>query len=161
MPSALIASEQWSEALFGQYHQLNEAHAEATSSLTSVRFKALLDMSFMATGLADGAGFILAFDEGADYDNANFNWCKARYERFVYIDRVIIDAARQGQGLGRKLYAHLFAHATDHHNILCEINSDPPNPASEAFHLSLGFTVVGAAQLSETKRVRYYHKVIS
>jgi uncharacterized protein len=36
------------------------------------------------------------------------------------------------------------------------VNSDPPNPASDAFHAALGFEVVGEAAIHDgAKTVRY------
>lgn len=40
--------------------------------------------------------------------------------------------------------------------VCCEVNSDPPNPASDAFHARLGFAEVGAAAIhGGAKSVRY------
>jgi uncharacterized protein len=45
--------------------------------------------------------------------------------------------------------------------VVCEVNIDPPNPASEAFHLALGFKEVGQATIhGGTKTVRYFEKII-
>ena len=65
----------------------------------------------------------------------------------------------RGQGLARRLYADLFDHATraGHEIVTCEINSDPPNPASDAFHTAMGFSEVGAAAIhGGSKMVRYF-----
>jgi hypothetical protein len=44
----------------------------------------------------------------------------------------------------------------------CEVNSDPPNPASDAFHERLGFAEVGRAALpGGTKLVRYLSRPTS
>jgi predicted GNAT superfamily acetyltransferase len=45
--------------------------------------------------------------------------------------------------------------------ICCEVNLDPPNPASDAFHASLGFHEIGSAAMSNGKVVRYLTKVIA
>jgi predicted GNAT superfamily acetyltransferase len=47
------------------------------------------------------------------------------------------------------------ARAAGHERIVCEVNSDPPNPASEAFHKALGFAPVGEALLGNGKTVTY------
>jgi predicted GNAT superfamily acetyltransferase len=40
--------------------------------------------------------------------------------------------------------------------VVCEVNSEPPNPASDAFHAAMGFTEVGRATIHQgRKTVRY------
>ncbi len=87
------------------------------------------------------SAFLLAFDEGAEYDSPNYLWFRRRYPRFVYVDRVAVAQAARGRGHARRLYADLMARAAaaDHDVVVCEVNSDPPNPASDAFHATLGF----------------------
>ena len=71
--------------------------------------------------------------------------------------QVFIDAAR-GRGLARRLYDDLFAaaRAAGHARIVCEVNSDPPNPASDAFHAALVFVPVGAAEIHGGKKTVTY-----
>ena len=47
--------------------------------------------------------FLLVLREGADYDSPNYRWFTARYDRFLYIDRVVVAARQQGSGLGAHL----------------------------------------------------------
>ncbi len=43
----------------------------------------------------------------------------------------------------------------------CEVNLEPPNPVSDAFHEALGFTEVGRAAIHDGKKlVRYLVKMI-
>jgi len=90
------------------------------------------------------AAFLLAFSERAAYDSPNFLWFRDRYPRFVYIDRIVVAPAQRRSGIGRVLYADLervaCAHAPD---LTCEVNLDPPNPGSFAFHERSGFFEVG------------------
>jgi len=100
----------------------------------------------------------MAFDQGADYDSPNYLWFRARHPCFVYVDRVVVDRAMRKRGLAQLLYQDLFrcAAAAGHDRIVCEVNSDPPNPASDAFHAALGFVEVGHAVLhGGAKTVRY------
>jgi predicted GNAT superfamily acetyltransferase len=40
--------------------------------------------------------------------------------------------------------------------VVCEVNQNPPNPASDAFHAALGFAEVGSASVYDGSRtVRY------
>lgn len=137
---------------------LNNAHAVELSLLTPERLSHLLRHAFYARRVGDGVAFLMAFDQGADYDSPNYLWFRGRYPRFVYVDRIVVDPAMRKRGLAHRLYEDLFIRATEagHTLVVCEVNSDPPNPASDAFHEALGFTAVGHAALpGGAKTVRY------
>ncbi len=115
-------------------------------------------MAFHARSIGGAEAFLLAFDQHAGYASPNFVWFRQRYERFVYVDRVAVAAAARGRGHARRLYADLLRHAraAGHVRIACEVNSDPPNPASAALHASLGFAEVGRGVSPDgAKTVRY------
>ena len=107
------------------------------------------------------AGVSAGLDQDAAYDNQNFRWFRARFERFVYIDRIIITEDARGQGLARLMYEDLFAEskAAGHVRVLCEVNIDPPNEGSLAFHRSMKFLALADVVLKGgSKRVRYLVK---
>lgn len=140
---------------------LNNRHAAELSLLSEERLAQLLDRAFLAKRLGQLDAFLLAFDQSADYDSPNFLWFKARLSRFVYVDRVVVADHARGRGLARLLYEALFraAGAAGHRIICCEINADPPNPASDAFHGRMGFICVGEAALEgRGKTVRYFER---
>ncbi|MHB1205217.1 MAG: GNAT family N-acetyltransferase [Rhodospirillaceae bacterium] len=112
--------------------------------------------------MGDAEALLLAFDQDAGYDNPNFRWFKSRFPRFVYIDRVVVAQAMRGRGLARTLYQALFARAAaaGQARVVCEINQQPPNPGSDAFHASLAFEPVGGAVLPG-KTVRYFSRTLS
>ncbi len=150
-------------ALLSRLHELNEDHAVELSSLTSARLEQLMAAAFLADADSTGDALLLAFDQDGDYDSPNFLWFRERYARFVYVDRVVVSATRRGEGLARQLYERLFAgaRATGHDCVVCEVNYDPPNPASDLFHEKLGFNEVGRAHLSDRgKGVRYLFKAL-
>jgi predicted GNAT superfamily acetyltransferase len=137
---------------------LNNAHAVELSRLTLVEFNSLIQASFSAAAFEEGAAFLIAFDQAAAYDSPNFLWFRERYDRFVYVDRVVTSPLARGKGYAKALYADLFRRATlaGHARIVCEVNLDPPNPASDAFHAALDFAEVGRASIhSGQKTVRY------
>jgi uncharacterized protein len=142
--------------------QLNNAHAKETSELDLARLTTLLDMACYARGIDQGKiAFLIALDHTAPYENPNFAWFKRAYPSFVYIDRVIVAESARGQGVAKLVYEDLFAfaHSTGVHRIVCEVNSEPPNPASDAFHLAMGFEKVGQAVLyNGAKTVNYFAK---
>ncbi len=136
---------------------LNNAHAVELSWLEAERFRHLVVEAFMARRIGEAEAFLLAFDQDAAYDSANFLWFRARYPRFVYVDRVVVAARARGRGHARRLYRDLFDHArrAGHDRVVCEVNAIPPNPASRAFHAALGFVEVGSAVIGGGKTVSY------
>jgi uncharacterized protein len=142
---------------------LNNEHAAELSWLEPQRLSFLIDQAFYARRIGEVEAFLLAFDQDADYDSPNFLWFKSRYRRFVYIDRIAVSAHARGRGHARRLYHDLFnvAARNGHDIVVCEVNSDPPNPASDAFHAALGFSAVGHASIHGGKKsVRYFARSI-
>lgn len=137
---------------------LNNEHAEELSWLDADRLVELVERAFLARRIGTVDAFLLAFDQDADYDSPNFLWFRSRYLRFVYVDRIVVASSARGRGHARRLYDDLFLHAlrAGHEHVVCEVNREPPNPASDAFHARLGFTEVGAAAIHDgRKSVRY------
>jgi uncharacterized protein len=143
---------------------LNNAHAGQLSWLAPERLEHLVGQAFLARRIGDLDAFMLAFDQDADYDSPNFLWFCARYPRFVYVDRIVVAASARGRGSARRLYHDLFEHAlrAGHEHIVCEVNSSPANPESDAFHAALGFVEVGTASIHNgSKTVRYLSRKLS
>jgi predicted GNAT superfamily acetyltransferase len=149
----LAGSAPLAEALLA----LNNAHAMELSWLTPERLSHLVDQAFLAERIGQADALLLAFDQDADYDSPNFLWFRARHPRFVYVDRIVVAAQARGRGLARRLYRDLFdqARRAGHDQVVCEVNSNPPNPASDAFHAQLGFIQVGTGALPGDKTVSY------
>src|SRR6266851_5125646 len=143
---------------------LNNAHGKETSTLDDASLTALLDMAFYARGIDRGAiAFLTALDHNASYGSPNFMWFKASRESFVYIDRIIVSSSARGQGIARLLYDDLFTAAKQagHDRVVCEVNIEPANLVSAAFHAAMGFDgVVKAAIHNATKTVRYLEKTL-
>lgn len=142
---------------------LNNANARETSFLEPDKWHEMIGNAFSATRIHDTASLLITFDQGADYDSANFLWFQSRLDRFVYVDRIVIGGEHRGAGLARRLYEDLFERAVQagHDCIVCEVNRVPPNPGSDAFHASMGFQEMGQATLAGgDKTVRYLRKVL-
>jgi predicted GNAT superfamily acetyltransferase len=138
---------------------LNNDFAAETSLLTQEALSTMLEAASWARRIGNIDAFIIAFDQDSAYAGTNFLWFKARYPRFVYVDRVVTARHARGQGHARRLYEGLFAQARANGHTLatCEVNAVPPNPVSDAFHEALGFTVVGEAAIQGgAKTVRYF-----
>ncbi|AMY00843.1 GNAT family N-acetyltransferase [Mesorhizobium ciceri] len=143
---------------------LNNEHAAELSWLEAERLSFLLGEAFYTRRIGDLEAFIMTFDKDARYDSPNFLWFRERYERFVYVDRVVVAAHARGRGHARRLYQDLFGHVerAGHTLVTCEVNTAPPNPASDAFHAALGFVEAGGAVIHGGKKaVRYYARQIS
>lgn len=137
---------------------LNAASVEVLSPLDAPCLAALQAEAALCRVIElDGSvrAFVLAFREGAAYDSENYRWFDARYPRFLYVDRIVVDAACRGAGLAQRLYADVFGHARRDGVpvVTCEFDVDPPNPASERFHRRQGFREVGTQRLARGKRV--------
>ncbi|MBS3649000.1 GNAT family N-acetyltransferase [Pseudaminobacter sp. 19-2017] len=142
---------------------LNNAHAAELSWLEPEKLQRMIAEAYFARAIGEADAFMISFDQDADYGSPNFLWFKERYPRFAYVDRVVVAPHARGRGLARRLYEGLFrqAAADGHTRIVCEVNAEPPNPASDAFHAALGFSVVGSAEVYGGERtVRYYARVL-
>jgi predicted GNAT superfamily acetyltransferase len=145
-------------AATGRLLSLNNENATQLSPLTLAEFAHLIAESFYAAAIDEADALLLALDQAADYDSPNFLWFRERYGRFVYVDRIVIAFTARGRGYARALYCDLFARAqaAAHSRVVCEVNFEPPNPVSDAFHAALGFAEVGRAAIqNHTKTVRY------
>lgn len=155
MPAPSDISEEVYDALLA----LNNAHTTELSPLSAGGLRALLDSAFYARRVGDLDAFLIALDEThPTYASPNYLWFQARQSRFVYVDRIVVAKGARGKGHARRLYADLIeqASAAGHKSIVCEVNMDPPNRASNAFHETLGFKQIGTAAIhGGSKTVRY------
>ena len=138
---------------------LNAAALVETGPLDETGLARLLAEAFRASIAAPADGFLIALDQSSRIEGPNFAWFRARHARFVYVDRVVVSPAARGRGLARALYEDLFRKAAEagHAVVTCEVNAEPPNPASDAFHAALGFLPVGEAAIhGGAKTVRYF-----
>lgn len=135
---------------------LNNAHARETSYLEPADWDHLCGAAFWAYAIPD-LGFVIALDQTAHYDSPNYLWFRDRYPRFVYVDRIVVSPDARGTGTGKALYTGLFeaARAAGHDRVACEVNQNPPNPGSDAFHAALGFRMLARRALSAEKEVAY------
>lgn len=136
---------------------LNAAEVAHTSVMDAERLGVLHQAACLhRVAEVDGevAAFLLAFRDGANYPNPNFDWFAARYPSFVYVDRVVVDARFNGRGVGSLLYRDLFGYArrTGAAVVTCEFNVVPPNEASARFHARWGFAEVGRQWLDEGRK---------
>jgi predicted GNAT superfamily acetyltransferase len=91
------------------------------------------------------AGFMIGLGPGVEYDSLNYAWFSARYEEFIYVDRVVVAEQGRGLGVGTRLYDEFAARgrADGHEVMLAEVNIVPRNDVSLSFHDARGFVSVG------------------
>lgn len=160
-PSMTITIRDMHEHDLDSVLALNNAAGSTILPLDHARLVTLIEQAaYFRVAEADGhlAGFLVALRETAEYDSPNFLWFRERYDRFVYVDRVVTSPLARGKGYAKALYADLFQRSKEagHSRIVCEVNLVPPNPASDAFHAALGFTEVGRDSIHDGAKTVHY-----
>jgi len=150
-------------------HAINQAAVPAVGTETIDDLGWIADASIITVvaetdDTADGtdrgpeiAGFCLVLAPGTEYDSLNYQWFSERYNDFVYLDRVAISPAYKRRGLGLAMYTEVERLAGERcptaTQFLLEVNLEPRNDDSLAFHARLGFVEVGQ------QRTDYGHRV--
>jgi len=143
---------------YEQILRLNEESVHFLSPLSKEKLEHLHRQSELLTVVeVDGAveAFVLALREGKDYDSVNYTWFARNYDKFLYIDRVVVSLRQQSSGLGKLLYEEVFKHAdaTGVPAVTAEIDIEPPNPVSLKFHERFGFQEVGRQPVAGGKKI--------
>lgn len=139
----------------------NNAEVPAVGELDAERLAGLVAVAESALAAEVGgqlAGFVIALPPGTAYTSPNYHWFSERHDDFVYVDRVVVLPEGRGRGVGRALYDAVVA-ATPATWLLAEVNVEPRNDVSLAFHDRYGFEPVEeAAPYGDTTRVVYLEK---
>lgn len=97
------------------------------------------------------AGFLIALREHADCREARFQWFRQRYERFVYIDRIVVANAYRRHGLGRVFYSDAQSFAEPRAPMLaCAVVLEPRDDVAVLFHGTYGFQEMGQMILPDS-----------
>ncbi len=143
-----------------EVHRLNQFALPHVSSLTSESLRTLFNKAarfYVAVLNNDYAGFLIALRPNANYLSENYLWFAQRFANFLYIDRICVSPTHQRRGIASRLYADAEHFAREAHIPLltCEVNLEPENPPSLAFHDSQYFHEVG------TQRTEMGTKLVS
>lgn len=126
---------------------LNAANVESLAPLDANGLAALLPLADTAAVIMCGdaaAGFVITMADGEPYRSPNYRWFSARHERFVYLDRIVVDPQFRRRGVAGAAYELIEAAAATHCGVMClEVNLEPRNEASLRFHARRGFVEVG------------------
>lgn len=132
----------------------NETHVEVLSPLDQPRLDQLLDWADRADIIEhDGqrAGFVITMAGDSAYDGFYFGNFRDRYaEAFYYLDRIVVTEHFHRLGLGSFAYNELENVAARHQRMALEVDIEPPNEASIAFHRKRGY--VDLVTVGETEK---------
>ena len=96
-------------------------------------------------------GFLVGFSDEAPHDSPNFRWFRERHSNFLYIDRIVIAAARRGGGRGRAFYADVTSFAEPRWaRLCCEVFLGVGYDPALLFHGAFGFREVGQQTMPGT-----------
>lgn len=142
------------------FQRIVELNAEALQHTSVMDLQRLTELDVLSAYhkvlIVDSCvtAFLLAMRNSAAYSNDNFMFFASRYNRFVYVDRIVVDPAFSGLKIGSLLYQDLFLYARDNALpiVACEYNIEPPNEPSRRFHDKFGFTQIGTQWLDGGKK---------
>ncbi len=129
--------------------ELNNASVPEVSELNRAELDWLASVAhtFLVVESVSGpAAFMIGLHgPGVGYESVNYVWFSARYERFIYVDRIVVTEANRGRGIGQRLYDAFSesGRAEGHDLMLAEVNIKPHNHVSLKFHDRYGFSPVG------------------
>jgi uncharacterized protein len=145
--------------------ELNQASVQELSALDESRLQYILALAHRSLVAASDDGDVLAFAlaiaPGTDYDSLNYTTLSEMFETFLYLDRIAVADSARRQGLGAALYDAMEAAATPFERMVCDVNIEPRNDASLAFHAARGYREVGELSHGDVKTVALMSKELS
>jgi len=143
---------------------LNAASVRELSELDQARLQGILSLSHRSlVAESDGAvvAFALVIAPGSAYDSRNYRWFSDRFERFMYLDRVVVADGQRRRGIATRLYDAMEDTAAPFGRMVCDVNVRPPNDASLAFHGARGYLEVGRLAHGSEKVVALMSKELA
>ena len=125
---------------------LNERHRHLTAPMDADQLSHLDTVGTVEVFRHAGqfGGFVVTVASGSAYGGENFGWFGVRYDAFCYLDRIVVHEDARRLGLAGRVYDEVEARTARSAPLLAlEVNSDPPNEASLAFHAGRDFEQVG------------------
>lgn len=138
--------------------QLNEDSVSVLSPMDKTRFmhlKSLSRLILVAEYNKKVVAFLIGFSDNANYDSVNYQWFSARLKSFFYIDRIVVNKKYRSLGLGRTFYSKIsdLAKQQGMKWLVAEIDIEPPNEKSLAFHNRQQFVEVAKQTVGNGKKV--------
>jgi predicted GNAT superfamily acetyltransferase len=122
--------------------ELNQDSVLELSPLDDARLRYILALAHRGVVVAhdgDVLAFAIAIAPGTGYDSRNYARLSERFERFLYLDRIAVAERARRQGLGAMLYDAMEDAARPFERMVCDVNVEPRNDASLAFHAARGY----------------------
>jgi predicted GNAT superfamily acetyltransferase len=127
--------------------RLNALEVPLVSAMDAERLSLLTHWADRLTvAEVDGrfAGFVMTFGPGTPYDSPNYRWFCDRFgDAFYYLDRVAVDPSMRRRGVAGAIYDEVESVGATYGRLALEVNVDPPNEPSLAFHTRRGYVEVG------------------
>jgi predicted GNAT superfamily acetyltransferase len=142
---------------------INEAGQPGVSSLTPAELSLVRSQAPLfevAEVGRDIVGYLIAYLDTNVYDGEEFNWFKQCYTHFLYVDQVAVAQSARRAGVGAQMYRLLEQRAREQRlaSLTCEVNLEPANPVSLAFHTRQRFVEVGTMATSDGRTVSLRRK---
>ena len=141
-----------SRADWPQVLALNLASEHHLSALDGTRLQHILSLAHRSLVVEAGGevvAFAIAMAPAAPYDSRNYRWFAAHLERFLYLDRIAVAGSFRRRGIATQIYDAMEATAGSLGRLVCDVNLEPPNDASLAFHVARGYREVGRLEHPE------------
>ena len=135
-------------------YKLNQENTPEVGSIKSYEsFASLLDISsinLLIEYKKQPVGFVICFRENLEYESLNYKFFNETKQKFLYIDRVVIQSDYRRMGFGTRVYKYIDeVAAKESLPICCEVNSIPLNQISFNFHAKNGFIKVGERDFTD------------
>lgn len=144
--------------------ELNAASVQELSPLDESRLALILSFAHRSLVIEhedEVAGFAIAIAPGRPYDSLNYTTLSEMFESFLYLDRIAVADSARRQGLGAALYDAMESFAAPFGRMVCDVNIEPRNDASLAFHRARGYREVGELNHGEVKTVALMSKELA
>lgn len=130
---------------------LNEASVPHVNSISRAELKILGEQACAFIKVEEAgqlAGLVIALPPGQHYQSLNYRWFSNRFDKFLYIDRIMVNPEFRRRGVASMIYDELarICKRNGLERLTCEVNIVPPNPGSLALHHEIGFRQVDTQQ---------------
>ncbi len=105
-------------------------------------------------------GFALGISSLQPQPDFTQQWLLMRFDSFLYLERVVVAAVCQRQGVGRQLLQQTLRWAEEKglERVCCQVHERPANRAAQAFVEAMGFVAIESVMLPSRDIVSLYQR---